>query len=111
MRTFEARDLLLAIASALREHPPSFTFEVITAATGGAEPRIQGAPAVLKLLDEDARSRINKAAHDIDLIASEVIAAQPDRAYIERLVEGLPETLVGSVVLQLIAAILAACSS
>jgi hypothetical protein len=98
MRSFGARNLLLAIASALRERPPAFTFEVSAAAAPSA-----------KALSDDAQHAVAKAAHDIDLIAGEITADHPDRGYIERLVEGLPEQFVGSVVPALVAAILAAC--
>ena len=107
MRSFEARDLLLAIAGALREHPPSFTFEVFSAQGSSTEQVQAHASPVAKVLDEQARAAVLKAAHDIDLIASEVTADRPDRGYIERLVEGLPEPLVGAVVPRLVAAILA----
>jgi hypothetical protein len=51
-----------------------------------------------------------KAAHDIDFIAGEITRDKPDRGLIERLLEGLPEEVVGSVVPTLVSAILAACS-
>jgi hypothetical protein len=127
MRSFEARDLLLAIAAALRERPPSFSFEftgTVTAADaeGKGGTRVQpaavgGAPAAAnaiavtqKALAAELRDKVLKAAHDIDFIAGEVTRDKPDRGLIERLVEGLPEEVVGSVGPTLVSAILAVCS-
>jgi hypothetical protein len=127
MRSFEARDLLLAMASALRKRPPSFTFQftsTVTAADaegkGGTSVQpASGVPSTAaadkievtqKALDAELRDKVLKAAHDIDFIAGEITRDKPDRALIERLVEGIPEEVVGSVVPTLVSAILAACS-
>ena len=111
MRSYDARDLLLAMASALRERPPSFSFQFTGAVTApGAEGGANSIAITQKALDAELHEKVLKAAHDIAFIAGEITRDKPDRGLIERLVEGLPEEVVGSVVPTLVSAILAACS-